>query len=161
MSDSNPDHAPPEQISSDHAVALPVLQKGDTTPAALPSALSSFLAERDQPMHRSPANLPTALRSIEATVVEVLRTIYDPEIPINIYDLGLIYEINVEPDTHVNVKMTLTAPNCPVAGSLPAQVESKIENIPEVKSADVELVWEPAWDKSRLSEASLLDLGMI
>ena len=93
-------------------------------------------------------------------MVEVVRTIYDPEIPVNIYDLGLIYRIDIDPKNHVTVTMTLTAPNCPVAGSLPLSVEQKVENIPEVSGADVVLVWEPAWDKTRMSEAALLDLGM-
>lgn len=97
---------------------------------------------------------------IEGKVIEALCEIYDPEIPVNIYELGLIYEIKVLPDDSVDVKMTLTAPACPVAGSLPGQVESKINSIPEVTSAKVELVWEPPWDKTRMSEAALLQLGM-
>lgn len=97
---------------------------------------------------------------IEGKVIEALCEIYDPEIPVNIYELGLIYEIKVLPDDSVDVKMTLTAPACPVAGSLPGQVESKINSIPEVTSAKVELVWEPPWSKDRMSEAALLQLGM-
>ena len=97
---------------------------------------------------------------VEGKVVQVLRTIYDPEIPVNIYDLGLIYEINVDPESRVNVRMTLTAPGCPVAGSLPPEVERKIENIPEVKSAAVELVWEPTWTREMMSEVARLELGM-
>ncbi len=97
---------------------------------------------------------------IEGKVIEALCEIYDPEIPVNIYELGLIYEIKVLPDDSVDVKMTLTAPACPVAGSLPGQVESKINSIPEVTSAKVELVWEPPWTKDRMSEAALLQLGM-
>jgi FeS assembly SUF system protein len=112
-------------------------------------------------MHKSPPDLTPAQRSLEATVVEVIRTIYDPEIPVNIYDLGLIYEINIDAKNHVNLKMTLTAPGCPVAGSLPLEVEKKVESIPQVTSADVELVWDPPWDKSRMSEAALLDLGLV
>ena len=114
-----------------------------------------------KPLHTSTPNLPSAQRALESSIVEVLRTIYDPEIPINIYDLGLIYSINIDPENRVKINMTLTAPGCPVAGSLPGEVEAKIENIPEVKSAEVMLVWDPPWDKSRLSEAVLLDLGMI
>jgi FeS assembly SUF system protein len=113
------------------------------------------------PMHTSRADQTPAQRSLEAMIVEVVRQIYDPEIPVNIYDLGLIYEINIDEKYHVNVKMTLTAPGCPVAGSLPIQVEQKIEAIPQVVSADVEVVWDPPWDKSKMSEAALLDLGLI
>ncbi len=91
----------------------------------------------------------------------MLRTIYDPEIPVNIYELGLIYEIAIDPDNQVKIKMTLTSPACPVAGSLPGEVERKIENIPEVKDAEIELVWDPPWDKSRMSETALLDLGLV
>lgn len=98
---------------------------------------------------------------IEGKVIEALRQVYDPEIPIDIYELGLIYDIKVEPDRSVKIKMTLTAPACPVAGSLPGEVERKVEEIPEVKSADVELVWEPPWSRDRMSEAALLQLGLL
>jgi FeS assembly SUF system protein len=93
-------------------------------------------------------------------VVEVLRTCYDPEIPVNIYDLGLIYEIKAERSGEVYVKMTLTAPTCPVAGSLPPEVEAKIRELPGVTSVKVDLVWEPPWDMSRVSEAAKLQLGI-
>ncbi|MGD1276045.1 MAG: SUF system Fe-S cluster assembly protein [Tepidisphaeraceae bacterium] len=99
-------------------------------------------------------------RALEAMVVEALRSIYDPEIPVNIYDLGLIYAIDIDGDNRVKVQMTLTAPGCPVAGSLPAAVERRIEAIGQVTSAEVELVWDPPWDKSRMSESALLDLGL-
>ena len=98
---------------------------------------------------------------IEGKVIEALQQIYDPEIPINIYELGLIYDIKVNPDDSVLVKMTLTAPACPVAGSLPGEVEQRIEAIPEVKGATVELVWDPPWSRDRMSEAALLQLGML
>lgn len=98
---------------------------------------------------------------IEGKVIEALHEIYDPEIPVNIYELGLIYEIQVDPDRKVHIKMTLTAPACPVAGSLPGEVEKKVEAIAEVASADVELVWEPPWSRDRMSETALLELGMM
>jgi len=94
-------------------------------------------------------------------VIDVLRTIYDPEIPVNIFELGLIYDVCVDEKNAVHVKMTLTAPGCPVAGTLPPEVERKIESIPEVTSAKVELVWEPAWTKERMSEAAMLELGLL
>jgi FeS assembly SUF system protein len=100
-------------------------------------------------------------RDIQRKVEGVLRTIYDPEIPVNIYDLGLIYEVKVDETDAVRVKMTLTAPACPVAGTLPGEVEAKIEQIPEVRTADVELVWEPPWSKDRMSESAMLDLGFM
>ena len=102
-----------------------------------------------------------ARKLIEGKVIEALHEIYDPEIPVNIYELGLIYEIAVDPDRKVRIKMTLTAPACPVAGSLPGEVEKKVEAIPEVASADVELVWEPPWSRDRMSETALLELGMM
>lgn len=98
---------------------------------------------------------------IEGKVIEALQKVYDPEIPVNIYELGLIYGIDVGADNTVHVKMTLTAPACPVAGSLPGEVERRIEEIPEVKNATVELVWEPPWSRDMMSEAALLTLGMI
>ena len=92
-------------------------------------------------------------------IVERLRTVYDPEIPVNIYDLGLIYEVKVEPTGEVYVKMTLTSPGCPAAGTLPGEVEDKIVVIPGVKNAKVDVVWEPTWDKNMMSEAAKLQLG--
>jgi FeS assembly SUF system protein len=94
-------------------------------------------------------------------VIEVLRTCYDPEIPVNIYELGLIYDVKVEESGEVKVKMTLTAPNCPAAQSLPVEVKYKVESVPRVTVANVEVVWEPPWDLGKMSEAARLQLGMI
>ncbi len=94
-------------------------------------------------------------------VVGVLRTVYDPELPVNIYDLGLVYDIQVDPQSgKVHIRMTLTAPGCPVAQSFPGTVECAVNELPEVNEACVELVWDPPWDKSRMSEAARLTLGM-
>lgn len=94
-------------------------------------------------------------------VVGVLRTVYDPELPVNIYDLGLIYDINVDPQHgKVQIKMTLTAPGCPVAQTFPGTVECAIRELPEVNAVCVELVWDPPWDKSCMTEAARLTLGM-
>ncbi|MGH9360158.1 MAG: SUF system Fe-S cluster assembly protein [Terriglobia bacterium] len=97
---------------------------------------------------------------LQDKVIETLRTCYDPEIPVNIYDLGLIYEANVERTGEVRVRMTLTAPSCPVAGTLPGEVESKIRELPGVTAAKIELVWDPPWDKEKMSEAAKLQLGL-
>jgi FeS assembly SUF system protein len=97
---------------------------------------------------------------IENGIVEALKTVFDPEIPVNIYELGLIYDIDILEDGDVKVKMTLTAPGCPVAGTLPGEVQAKVAGVPGVKSADVELVWDPAWNPSMMSEAARLQLGM-
>lgn len=94
-------------------------------------------------------------------VIGVLRDIMDPELPVNIYDLGLIYDIEVEPDAgKVRIRMTLTAPGCPVAQTFPGTVECAVLKLPGVNEACVELVWDPQWDKSRMSEAARLTLGM-
>ena len=106
------------------------------------------------------ANVSPEVRLLEGKVIEAIREVYDPEIPVNIYELGLIYAIEIGPDNVVNVRMTLTTPACPVAGSLPGEVQRKIEAIPEVKSANVDLTWDPPWDRSMMSEAAMLQLGM-
>ena len=97
---------------------------------------------------------------LQDKIVEALRTCYDPEIPVNIYDLGLIYEVKVERSGEAYVRMTLTAPTCPVAGTLPPEVETKVKELPGVTSAKVEVVWEPPWDMSKISEAAKLQLGI-
>jgi FeS assembly SUF system protein len=97
---------------------------------------------------------------VENGVVEALRTVYDPEIPVNIYELGLIYDVDLQEGGAVHVKMTLTSPACPVAGSLPGEVQKKIEDVPGVTSAEIELVWDPVWNPSMMSEAARLQLGM-
>ncbi|TAK06133.1 SUF system Fe-S cluster assembly protein [bacterium] len=98
---------------------------------------------------------------IEAQVIEALRTIFDPEIPVNIYELGLIYDVKVEPAGAVAIRMTLTSPNCPAAQSLPSEVEAKVKEIPGVTDAKIEIVWEPPWDPAKMSEAARLQLGMM
>ncbi len=100
-------------------------------------------------------------QALEAKVIEALQQIYDPEIPVNIYDLGLIYEVAVSPEAKVEVKMTLTAPGCPVAQTFPGQVEAAIRQVPGVSDAHVEVVWDPPWTKDRMSEAAKLKLGML
>lgn len=101
------------------------------------------------------------LLALEEKVVAALRTVFDPEIPVDIYELGLVYDIDVSERKDVHVRMTLTAPGCPVAGSMPAEVERKVEAIPEVRSATVELVWEPQWTKEMMSEVARLELGFL
>ena len=93
---------------------------------------------------------------IEAQVIEALRTIFDPEIPVNIYDLGLIYDVKVDAVGAVEIRMTLTSPQCPVAQSLPAEVQAKVKEVPGVTEAKVDVVWEPPWDPAKMSEAAKL-----
>jgi FeS assembly SUF system protein len=98
---------------------------------------------------------------LEEAVVEALRSVYDPEIPVNIYELGLVYNIACDDSGHVDITMTLTSPACPVAGSLPGEVEAKAESVEGVDSATVEVVWDPVWNPSMMSEAARLELGML
>jgi FeS assembly SUF system protein len=103
----------------------------------------------------------TTTAQVEANVIAALRTIYDPEIPVNIYDLGLIYGLDVDASGKVDIRMTLTAPACPVAGTFPTTVEQRIYEVDGVTEVRVELVWEPAWSMDRLSEAARLQLGLL
>ncbi len=104
-----------------------------------------------------PSDAPSDLK---ATIIRELKTIFDPEIPVNIYDLGLIYNIEIKEDKTVDVTMTLTAPNCPAAEQLPADVKSKVEGVPSVVKANVNLTWEPAWTPANMSEAARLELNI-
>jgi FeS assembly SUF system protein len=99
--------------------------------------------------------------SIEAAVIEVLRTVRDPELPVNIVDMGLIYGIDVNPEGEVTVRMTLTTPACPAAGSLPAEVQAKALGVDGVTACDVRLVWDPPWTPQRMSEAARLEAGLL
>lgn len=98
---------------------------------------------------------------LQAAIVEALKEIYDPEIPVNIYDLGLIYGVEVTNDGHAVVTMTLTTPNCPVAESMPGEVELRVGSVPGVGSAEVNLVWDPAWDPQKMTDDAKLELGML
>jgi FeS assembly SUF system protein len=97
---------------------------------------------------------------LEAAVIEALRGVYDPELPVNIYDLGLIYQLQVSAAGQVKIAMTLTAPGCPVAQTFPATVAEKVRAVPGISGAQVEIVWEPPWDKTRMSERARLELGL-
>jgi FeS assembly SUF system protein len=100
-------------------------------------------------------------QTLELEIIDALQTCYDPEIPVNIYELGLIYGIEISDTSDVQIKMTLTAPNCPVAASLPLEVESKVRAISRVKSAQVDIVWDPPWNPEKMSETAKLELGMM
>lgn len=101
------------------------------------------------------------LLQLETEVVNVLKDTYDPEIPVNVYDLGLIYKIDVDENNQVEITMTLTAPNCPVADDLLLEIKEKVEAIPGVKAAAINLTFDPPWDKNMMSEAALLELGLL
>ena len=98
--------------------------------------------------------------NLKDKIIGEIKKIYDPEIPVNIYELGLIYDIIVQKDNSVKIKMTLTTPNCPVAESLPIEVMDSVMEITDVKKVDLDLVWDPPWDKSMMSEAAKLELNL-
>lgn len=99
--------------------------------------------------------------ALEGTIIDVLKSIYDPEIPVDVYELGLIYEVKINKDQTVDIEMTLTSPNCPVAESLPKEVEDKVASIEGIKSAKVNIVFDPPWDKEMMSEEAKLELGFL
>jgi FeS assembly SUF system protein len=151
MSDRQSQGQTPSPASAtDFAAPAPIAPPPAVAPEAAPALVPAPTAHTDT----------IARKLLEGRVIEVIKSIYDPEIPVNIYDLGLIYDIQIDDTNAVKVKMTLTAPACPVAGTLPGEVETKIESISEVRTADVELVWDPPWDRSRMSEEAMLTLGM-
>ena len=115
--------------------------------------MSGSKKPKDRPREGKP------VLSLEEQVIDALRTVYDPEIPVNIYELGLVYDIDTSSE-NVVIRMTLTSPGCPVAGSLPIEVEYKVREIEGVKSAKVELVWDPPWNPDMISEAGKLQLGI-
>jgi len=111
-------------------------------------------------LDRVQEGVTTGTEALKAQVIDVLRTVYDPEIPVNIYDLGLIYRCDVDENGVVEVEMTLTAPGCPVAQSFPGTVESAIRKVPGVTAARVELVWDPPWCQDRMTDEAKLELGL-
>lgn len=123
----------------------------DTRPPNQRSLIDRAIDDSKSPDHKA----------LEEKIIDQLKTVFDPEIPVDVYELGLIYGIDIAEDNSVKIRMTLTAPGCPVAGSIVAEVEQKTEAVDEVKSCTVELVWDPPWTKERMSEAALLDLGLI
>ena len=124
--------------------------QGNNSPSNPPIAPGQLMPPADWPIER---------KLLHGKIIAALKTVYDPEIPIDIYELGLIYGVDISAENSVRVRMTLTAPGCPVAGELVAEVENKVENVPEVVEASVDLVWDPPWSKDRMSEAARLHLG--
>lgn len=131
------------------------LEGEDTTPDPKAEPVSTWTPDGEKPADATDASMPD-----EDTVIAAIATVYDPEIPVNIYELGLIYAIDLHEDGSVKVEMTLTAPNCPSAQELPVQVKEAVEKIDTVTTATVEIVWEPPWDMSRMSEDARLALNM-
>jgi FeS assembly SUF system protein len=121
--------------------------------------LEGFLAKQP-PETGGSEPLPGSSDLYEA-VIEALKDIYDPEIPVNIYDLGLIYDVSITPDHHAMIRMTLTTPHCPVAESMPGEVELRVGSVPGIGHAEVELVWDPPWDPQKMTDEARLELGML
>ena len=118
--------------------------------------LEGFLSQKPaEPSATEPAG------DLYEAVIDALKEIYDPEIPVNIYDLGLIYDVEITPEHHAKVKMTLTTPHCPVAESMPGEVELRVGAVPGIGDAEVELVWDPPWDPQKMSDEARLELGML
>ena len=132
----------------------------------LPTMTTGGLPE-DSPAHavsQSTADLvpdPAKMEAIAPKVIEALKTVFDPEIPVNIFEMGLIYDVLVDANGFVGVKMTLTAPNCPAAQSLPVEVRDKAKSVEGVSDAKVEVVWDPPWTKDLMSDVAKLELGML
>jgi FeS assembly SUF system protein len=134
--------------------------------AEAPGVADTFARKRDYLegfLSQKPAETSDAQSGgdLYEAVIEALKDIYDPEIPVNIYDLGLIYDVEITPDRHAKVKMTLTTPHCPVAESMPGEVELRIGAVPGIGDAEVELVWDPPWDPQKMTDEAKLELGML
>ncbi len=118
--------------------------------------LAGFLSQKPEPLSGGEPG-----GALYEAVIDALKEIYDPEIPVNIYDLGLIYNVEVTDEGHAAVTMTLTTPHCPVAESMPAEVELRVASVPGIGIADVNLVWDPPWDPQKMSDDAKLELGML
>jgi FeS assembly SUF system protein len=112
-------------------------------------------------MEKENDNKPLDFLILESQIVQVIKTVYDPEIPVDIYSLGMIYEISVDDNANAEIVMTLTTPNCPVAESLPNEVREKVAAIPGINSVDLELTFEPPWNQDMMSDEAKLELGML
>jgi len=128
--------------------------------------VESSATAQNQPESVSPDVAAAAVTAAESEalrerIVEVLRSIYDPEIPVNIYEIGLIYSVDIDPANAVNIRMTLTSPACPAAGTLPGEVEDKTRRVEGVTDVKVDLVWDPTWTPALMSETAKLQLGML
>ena len=134
---------------------------GDT--ADMPPAADTAEASTAPRAEHEPSGdaAPVNAAVLEPRIIEALSTVYDPEIPVNIYELGLIYDVDIHPNGDLDIRMTLTSPACPVAGTLPLEVESKAGEVEGVGNVTVELVWDPPWTPDRMTEAAKLELGFM
>jgi FeS assembly SUF system protein len=154
------------KIEVEEIGAAPDVPKARVSDAPLSDPVETFERKRDylegflaaKPAGPAPE---TPGGNLYEGVIDALREIYDPEIPVNIYDLGLIYDVEITPEHHAKVKMTLTTPHCPVAESMPGEVELRVGAVPGIGDAEVELVWDPPWDPQKMSDEAKLELGML
>ena len=156
LNDAPPPDSPAESTRPPEPAASSTSASLDTSALTAPAPAEAAPAATEAPVQADP------LKTLELTprIVEQLSSVYDPEIPVNIYELGLIYDIAVDGDGLAVIRMTLTAPGCPAAVTLPAEVQGKVKSIDGVSDARVDVVWEPPWDKDRMSEAAKLQLGI-
>jgi FeS assembly SUF system protein len=151
--------------SPDAGTAGSTVASAEPTPFVPPSAWSLDTAALTAPVSASVSGPeigptdPAVTAELQGPIIDVIKTVYDPEIPVDVYELGLIYDIAADAERRVHIKMTLTSPACPSAQQLPSEVRYKVKAVPGVTDAAVEIVWEPPWDKDRMSEAAKLQLG--
>jgi FeS assembly SUF system protein len=153
-----------EQRVSESAHASETIESeatpGEPTPDSAAVEVSPTMSEATPPMESPDLEAASAEPDLAQRIVETIKTVYDPEIPVDIYELGLIYEVDVRAENAVYVKMTLTSPMCPVAETLPPEVEQKVRMVEGVKDVELELVWDPPWNPDMMSEAAKLELNM-
>ena len=141
-------------LESDAVETAPTVPDSQTTAASAPEEIATP-GDADV----SPLPAPAAGGDLRDSVIEVLKTVYDPEIPVDIYELGLIYEVDIRKDQDVYIQMTLTTPMCPVAETLPPEVENKVRSVAGIENVELELVWDPPWNPEMMSEAAKLTLN--
>ncbi|MGE3344074.1 MAG: DUF59 domain-containing protein [Vicinamibacterales bacterium] len=177
VAEKKPETASPEAVTraegeglppvpASPAPADPVPASAPETPFTPPAAWQPEPMAQAKPAAAAPDKLvvgpldPEKTAALQGPIIEAIKTVFDPEIPVDIYELGLIYDINVDADRNVQINMTLTSPACPSAQQLPADVHRKVRAVPDVNDVKVDIVWEPTWGKERMSEAAKLALGM-
>ena len=143
---------------TDHPAEAATETAGTPAPIQQPQPVEATAASSGAMEAEAPG---MGFAQLEGRVIDALSTVYDPEIPVNIYELGLIYDLHVTADNCVRIEMTLTSPACPVAGSLPGEVEAKVRDVEGVRDVALELVWDPPWTPDRMSEAARLELGFM
>ena len=147
-------------LDHDSAVIEPVSEGAIAPDTVITPDADQDSVETESELETGPQVTGGGDPELRSRVITALKEIYDPEIPLNIYDLGLIYRIDIDPDTNTSIDMTLTSPNCPVAESLPGEVENAAKTVEGIGDVQLELVWDPPWDMDRLGEAARLELGL-